>query len=100
MWLDDDLLKDEKRAVSLFNEMVLRKLSLSWDATNGIIAYSCTKEVIDAAAESGCIAVNIGMESGNRSMLRRIRKPGTLENFLETAKVLGNTNRSIQMFYF
>jgi len=88
MWLDDDLLKDEKRAVLLFNEMVSRNLSLTWDATNGIIAYSCTNEVIHAAAESGCIAVNIGMESGNETMLRRIRKPGTINKFIETANVL------------
>ena len=88
MWLDDDLLKDHDRAIELFNEKVRRGLKLTWDATNGVIASSCTDDVIAAAAESGCIAINIGMESGNRQILRDVKKPGTLETFLAAAEVL------------
>ncbi|MFN3076465.1 MAG: B12-binding domain-containing radical SAM protein, partial [Alphaproteobacteria bacterium] len=40
VWLDDDLLKDEARALELFNGMVARNLGLTWDATNGLIAAS------------------------------------------------------------
>jgi radical SAM superfamily enzyme YgiQ (UPF0313 family) len=88
MWLDDDLLMDHKRAVALFNEMVRRKVDLTWDATNGLIAASCTDEVIGAMAASGCIAVNIGMESGNPRILREVKKPGTVKTFLRAAEVL------------
>lgn len=88
MWLDDDLLRDHKRSIDLFNEMVRRGLTLTWDATNGLIAASCTDEVIAAAAASGCIALNIGMESGNRDVLRQVKKPGTVETFLRAAEVL------------
>jgi hypothetical protein len=68
--------------------MVRRGLTLTWDATNGLIAASCTEEVIAAAAESGCIALNLGMESGNREVLRQVKKPGTVETFLKAAEVL------------
>lgn len=88
MWLDDDLLRDHARAIALFNEIVRRNLGITWDATNGLIAASCTEEVMAAAAESGCIAVNIGMESGNPRILREIKKPGRVENFLRAAEVL------------
>jgi radical SAM superfamily enzyme YgiQ (UPF0313 family) len=88
MWLDDDLLKDHDRAIGLFNEMARQNLSVTWDATNGVIASSCTEEVISAAADSGCIAINIGMESGNREILKSVRKPGTVETFLSAAEVL------------
>lgn len=87
MWLDDDLLKDSRRAIALFNEIVRRNLGITWDATNGLITYSCENDVIAAAAESGCIAVNIGMESGNPMILRRIKKPGRVENFIRTAEI-------------
>jgi len=87
VWLDDDLLKDEQRAISLFNGMVQRRLDMTWDATNGLIAASCTEEVVSAMADSGCIAMNIGMESGNPDILKRVRKPGTLKNFLRAAEV-------------
>jgi radical SAM superfamily enzyme YgiQ (UPF0313 family) len=88
MWLDDDLLINHGRTVALFNEMVRRGLRLTWDATNGVIARSCVPEVIAAAEASGCIALNIGMESGNSEILRRVKKPGTVETFLEAAAVL------------
>jgi len=88
MWLDDDLLLDHDRAISLFNEMVRRNLKMTWDATNGLIAFSCTEEVISAAEASGCIAINIGMESGNREILKQVKKPGKVETFLKAAEVL------------
>ena len=51
------------------------------------IAAACKDEVIHAARDSGCVGVNIGMESGNREILKKIKKPGTLENFLKAAEV-------------
>jgi radical SAM superfamily enzyme YgiQ (UPF0313 family) len=87
MWLDDDLLKDERRALAMFNDIVRRNIKVTWDATNGLIASSCTESLVEAMAESGCIAVNIGMESGNRKILRQVKKPGTLENFIEAARI-------------
>lgn len=86
VWLDDDLLKDERRAIELFNGMVRRKLSVTWDATNGLIAASCTPEVVHAMAESGCIAISIGVESGNPDILKRVKKPGTVKSFLAAAE--------------
>lgn len=87
-WLDDDLLKDHARAIELFDGMVQRGLDMTWDATNGVIAASCTEEVVDAMAKSGCIAVNIGMESGNPDILKQVKKPGTVKNFLKAAEIL------------
>jgi len=87
-WLDDDLLKDHARTIALFNGIVQRGIKITWDATNGVIAASCTEEVVAAMAASGCIALNIGMESGNPDILRQIKKPGTVRNFLAAAEVL------------
>ena len=93
MWLDDDLFKDHARAVALFNGMVRRGLRLTWDASNGVIAASCTEEVVAAAEASGCVALIIGMESGNPSILRQIAKPGTVDTFLRAAEVLRRHER-------
>lgn len=88
VWLDDDLLFNHKRAISLFNEMVRRRLHLTWDATNGVLAASCKDEVIAAAQESGCIALNIGVESGNAAILREMRKPATVNTYFAAAEIL------------
>jgi hypothetical protein len=68
--------------------MVRRGLKLTWDATNGVIAISCTEEVVAACAESGCIGMNIGMESGNPEILKQVRKPGKVANFIRAAEAL------------
>jgi radical SAM superfamily enzyme YgiQ (UPF0313 family) len=88
MWLDDDLFYNKKRTIKLFNEIVKRSLTLTWDATNGVIATSCTDDVIAAAVESGCIALNIGVETGNSEILKKINKPATINSFLKAAEVL------------
>ena len=88
MWLDDDLLYNEKRSIDLFNKMVKENLNITWDAGNGLVAKSCTYDVLKAAADSGCIGAKIGMESGNPQVLRDIHKPGTVKNFLDAAENL------------
>lgn len=87
-WLDDDLLADRNRCIGLFDEIARRNLGITWDASNGLIASSCTEEVIQAAANSGCIGLVIGVESGNPSILKDIKKPGTVDAFRKTAKIL------------
>ena len=88
IWLDDDLLMREERVIELFNGMVRRNLGMTWDATNGVIAASLKEEVVQAAAESGCIGLALGIESGNPEILRRIKKPGTPRHFRRAAEVL------------
>lgn len=85
MWLDDDLFYNEKRALELFTQMIKQNVGLTWDCSNGVIAASCTPEILAAAEESGCLGLNIGMESGNPTILKQIRKPGTVKNFLQAA---------------
>jgi radical SAM superfamily enzyme YgiQ (UPF0313 family) len=88
MWLDDDLFYDHRRSLALFNELAKRNLGVTWDASNGVLASSCTEEMIAAAAASGCIALTIGMESGDAEILRAIRKPATVDVLLRAAEVL------------
>lgn len=88
MWLDDDLFYNEKRCIELFNEMAKRKLGITWDASNGIIASAMTEEIAHAAHESGCIALSIGIESGNPEILKSVRKPSGVRHFYQCAELL------------
>jgi len=88
MWLDDDFLKDKSKSMELFKQMIKQDVGITWDCTNGVIAFSCTDEMVGAMAAAGCLGLHIGMESGNPEILRHIKKPGTVEIFLKAAKVL------------
>jgi radical SAM superfamily enzyme YgiQ (UPF0313 family) len=88
MWLDDDILKDTKRSIELFNAIADANLGMTFDCSNGVIAASCTDDILSAAVRAGLIGLNIGMESGSKKILREIKKPGTREVFLEAAETL------------
>ena len=88
MWLDDDLFYDHARTVGLFNEIVRRGLDITWDASNGIIASAASDEIISAASESGCIGLHVGIESGNKAILKSIRKPSGIRHFIDLGERL------------
>lgn len=88
MWLDDDLLFNEERIIQLFNEIVNRKLNITWDASNGVVATSITQNIVDTAYKSGCIGLHLGIESGNPDILKKIRKPSKIKHFKMAAKIL------------
>jgi radical SAM superfamily enzyme YgiQ (UPF0313 family) len=96
-WLDDDLFFNERRTFSLFQEITNRKLGITWDASNGVIGSAAVvhEELIGAAAESGCIGMYFGIESGNDEILRRIRKPSGVRHF----KKLGETMKKYPQIF-
>ena len=89
-WLDDDLFYNTKRTVQLFNEIDKRRLNITWDAMNGIIASAVAihPETIHSAAESGCIAVNYGVESGSPEVLRKVHKPSSIKHCLMVGELM------------
>ncbi len=96
-WLDDDLFFNEVRAFKLFQEIAKRKLDITWDASNGVIASAAVvhEELVHAAAESGCIGMYFGVESGNDQILRSIKKPSGVKHF----KKLGETMKKYPQIF-
>ena len=88
MVLDDDLLNGEKRTVELFDSWAKRKLNITWDASNGVIASALTEEIADAAEKSGCIALSFGIESGNPEVLKNIPKPSGVKHYLRAGEIM------------
>lgn len=60
----------------------------SWSANNGLVASSLDGELLALLRDSGCIGFKIGIESGNREMFRRSRKPGNLEALRKAGRLL------------
>ncbi|MBF0447831.1 MAG: radical SAM protein [Magnetococcales bacterium] len=87
-WLDDDLLFRKREFQGLLQEIIHRKLDLTWSANNGLIATSLDENLLKLMNDSGCIGFKVGIETGNREMFRRVKKPGTHGNFLHLSKML------------
>tara|TARA_Y100000031_G_C8238527_1_gene394551 strand:- start:1400 stop:2929 length:1530 start_codon:yes stop_codon:yes gene_type:complete len=88
MWLDDDFFYNQRESMLLLNEIVRKNIDITWDCSNGVIATSINNEMVACATESGCIGINIGLESGNKDILKSVKKPVSVEKFLKAAEVL------------
>ncbi len=88
--LDDDFLADREAVTELLIALgdLHRQYGITWAANNGLMTHSITRDLLDLMRDSGCLGFKVGVESGNAKMLRRIRKPGSLESFARVADLL------------
>ncbi len=89
-WLDDDLFFDVRRTIALFEAIAKLPFRITWDASNGIIASAAAAhpELITAAAQSGCIGMYFGIESGDAKILRAVKKPSGLKHYLKVGELM------------
>ena len=87
-WLDDDLLFYKQDFTMLLKAVVKREWDITWSANNGLIAKSIDDDLLALMRDSGCIGFKIGIETGNAEMLRKVRKPATLDTFRQVARRL------------
>lgn len=72
---DNLLLGENDYAQRLFREMINRKLGLPWIAS-AFALFLITDDLLDLMKESGCVGINVAIESGNERVLKEIvRKP-------------------------
>lgn len=88
MFLDDDLFNGQKDTVEFFGGMAKLNLGMTWDASNGVIASALTPEIAHVSAESGCIALAFGIESGNPEVLKNIPKPSGVKHYLRAGEIM------------
>lgn len=87
---DDNLLTDRQRAVKIFKGLEKYKIPWKMIAT---AAFLLDDELIELMRKSGCIYVDIAVESGTERVLHEvIRKPLKLEKAIEVVKKLKQEN--------
>ncbi|MFC1570455.1 B12-binding domain-containing radical SAM protein [Candidatus Omnitrophota bacterium] len=87
-WLDDDLLFFKEEVTEILQTVVDKGWDISWSANNGLIATSLDDEILGLMRDSGCEGFKIGVETGNPEMLKKVRKPATLDAFRKVARVI------------
>ena len=79
-FVDDNLTLNRKRAMSIFQGIIERKLKICWNTPNGIAVWTIDEEMLDLMKKSGCYELTIAFESGDQEVLSRIiKKPLNLE---------------------
>ena len=87
-WLDDDLLFFKEEFKILMKTVIKQKWDITWSANNGLIATSIDDELMALMRDSGCIGFKIGIETGNEAMLKKVKKPASLDAFRKTARII------------
>lgn len=88
---DDNLIYDKERAKELFQAMIDKKYNLKWNA-GALALYKLDEEIIRLMEESGCVYVNVAVESGSQRVLSEIiHKPLELKKGIEMLKKLKKT---------
>lgn len=90
-WLDDDLLADREAAIELFRKMIDLDLGLTWAANNGLIASFLDQELLKHMVDSGCVGFRVGIESGNDTILKKIKKPASKQSLRQASKLLAQS---------
>lgn len=85
--LDDDFTGNKEMAKKVLQGIIDSDIKIKWGSNNGIIASTIDEELMKKIRDSGCIGYKIGVESGNEKILRRIKKPGTLNTFRKFSKI-------------
>lgn len=68
---DNLLLGENDYARRLFKEMIARKLELPWIAS-AFALFLITDDLLDLMKQSGCVGINVAIESGNERVLKEI----------------------------
>jgi len=73
---DDNISLSKTRMTKICDEIVRRKLDISWTIPNGISINTLDREIITKMKESGCYRLFLAIESGNQFVLDHIVKKG------------------------
>ncbi len=76
--VDDDFTADVPRAIKICKEIIKRKLDVTWSLDNGIRLGTITEELAENLVAAKCRMISVGVESGNKEILHKIKKPITL----------------------
>lgn len=71
---DDNLTVSKEHAMGICQEIINRKLNISWSCPNGVRIDCLDRELLAMMKKSGCYMVALGIESGDQGILDRAQK--------------------------
>ncbi len=94
---DDNLFLTRKQVEEYCRKIIEVGKGIRWSSF--IRANSISKENVKLLRDSGCISTMIGMESGNKNILKEMNKEDTPEHYLEVIELLNKHGISTQLTF-
>jgi anaerobic magnesium-protoporphyrin IX monomethyl ester cyclase len=97
---DDNLVLNRKRAVSLFQGMIDRKLDVVWTVPTGLALWAVDDDLLSLMKKSGCYKLFVAVESGDEHVLREvIRKPLDLKKVKPLVRTMQRLGIEVESFF-
>ncbi len=84
---DDGFTSKIKRAEQICNQLIEKRIKISWACVNGIRVDRVNQQLLYKMREAGCYRIAFGIESGNQSVLNNLGKRVTLEQVKKAVKM-------------
>jgi len=97
MFYDDTFTADRKHAMGICDEILRRKIRVSWEAPTRVNCVD--EELLKKMEKAGCIRLRLGVESGNDEILKVMRK-GTNKKMIRKAFSMLRKTRIETFAYF
>jgi p-methyltransferase len=94
---DDNLFIDRKHLEECCKKIIEIGKGIKW--TSFIRANSITTENIKLLRDSGCVLAQIGMESGDRKILKEMNKKSSPKDYLKSIALLNSHGISTQLYF-
>lgn len=85
-FLDDNIALKKEYILKLCR-LIGENIKVPWACSTGLRATSIDEEIVAALKKAGCYNFNIGVESGNDSILKRVCKQETAADYLKAVKL-------------
>lgn len=96
---DDVFTMNRKYVIDFCNELIKRKIDISWTCPNGVRLDSLDKELLLKMKQSGCYVLSVGIESGNNHILKEMKKSLTVETVAEKVSLIKSAGIDVVGFF-
>ena len=85
---EDSFTSDRDRTAAICEEILRRRLDISWRTPNGVRIDSLDPPLVDLMKQSGCYLLGFGLESADSGVLKRANKHMALDRVADTVAMV------------
>jgi len=84
---DDNFLQNKKRVIEFCNTVIKEKLNIKWICLSGIDKTLTDNKLVSRLKKSGCVGIEIGLESADANVLNTANKKQNITNIKIIEKI-------------
>lgn len=96
---DDNFSMKRSRVIDFCERLLKENLGLTWSFPNGLRLSNLDIPTLKLMKMAGCYSINVGIESGNNEILKRIKKKITREDIKEQVFMVKQVGMDIGGFF-